>query len=100
MTTQDEPGDTSDVTPEEAAEIDRLIAGNVRAHRARLQLTQQELADQLDWSRKSYGALEAGARRVTVADAMALCAALKIDLAELLRGAPPEATQPLGLTQR
>jgi transcriptional regulator with XRE-family HTH domain len=97
MTTKDEPGQTSDVTPDEAAEIDRLIAANVRAYRARLQLTQQELADQLDWSRKVMGALEAGTRRVTVADAMLLCQALQIPLAELLRVASEDGLRALGL---
>jgi gluconate kinase len=40
----------------------------------------------------------AGTRRVTVADAVALCAALKIDLRELLRGAAPEVFQAFGMT--
>jgi transcriptional regulator with XRE-family HTH domain len=78
-------------------EVDQLVAANVRSARARLRMTQQELSDELDWARATVGALENGTRRVTLADALALCAALKLDLKELLRGAPAEALQTFGL---
>jgi transcriptional regulator with XRE-family HTH domain len=97
MTPDQWSGETADVTPEEAAEIDRVIAGNVRATRARLRMTQLELADALDWSRPAVGSLESGTRRTSVADAIALCHALKVDLSELLRGAEPDALRDLGL---
>jgi transcriptional regulator with XRE-family HTH domain len=80
-------------------EIDQLVAGNVRAARARRRITQETLADELGWSRPTVSTLEAGTRRVTLADAAALCAALDIDLAELLRGAPADVLQALGLEQ-
>ena len=79
-------------------EIDALIAANVRAARARLRLQQEDLADLMGWSRPTVSALEAGTRRITLADTVALCDALKLDLAELLRGAPNEVLQSLGLT--
>lgn len=78
-------------------EIDALIAGNVRAARARLKLRQEDLADDLGWSRPVVGTLEAGTRRVTLADAVALCAALKISLRELLQGAPADVFEALGI---
>lgn len=41
---------------------------------------------ELGWSRPVVGDLENGRRRVTVADVIALCRALDVDLLELLRG--------------
>jgi transcriptional regulator with XRE-family HTH domain len=82
------------VTPEE---IDQLIAGNVRAVRARLRMRQEDLADKMSWSRPTVTSLEAGTRRVTVSDAILLCQALEVDLAELLRSAPGDVTRTLRL---
>jgi transcriptional regulator with XRE-family HTH domain len=82
------------MTPEE---IDQLVAENVRAARARRRLRQEDLADEMGWSRPTVSALEAGTRRVTVADAAALCIALGIDLRELLRGADEDVVWALGL---
>ena len=82
------------VKPEE---LDALIAGNVRAARARLRLRQEDLADDMGWSRPTVSSVEAGSRRVTVADAVALCTALEITLRDLLQGAPPEVIQALGI---
>lgn len=78
-------------------ELDQLVAGNVRAARARQRLTQQELADELGWSRPVVGTLENGNRRVTLADAVALCEALNLSLRELLQGAPEEMFERLKL---
>jgi transcriptional regulator with XRE-family HTH domain len=69
------------VSPEE---IDILIAANVRAARARLRLRREDSADLMGWSRPTVSALEAGTRWITLADTVALCEALKLDLAELL----------------
>lgn len=74
-----------------------VVAANVRAQRARQRLTQQELADELGWSRPSLGLLENESRRVTLDDAAELCQALKIDLRELLSGAPTDVLQAFGL---
>lgn len=79
------------------SEVDAVIAGNVRATRARLQMQQQELADKLGWARPTVSALEAGTRRVTVADASLLCVALGIDLRELLRGVEGDVLRSFGL---
>jgi len=78
-------------------EIDQLVAENVRAARARRRLRQEDLADEMGLSRPTVSALEAGTRRVTLADAAALCVALGIDLRELLRGADEEVVRALGL---
>jgi transcriptional regulator with XRE-family HTH domain len=82
------------VTPEQ---IDALVASNVRALRARRRERQEDLAGELGWSRPTVGSLEAGTRRVTLADAVALCQALSVDLRELLRGADDETLHTLGL---
>ena len=78
-------------------DLDEIVAGNVRAHRARLRLTQQQLADELDWPRTSVMSLENQQRRVTLTDVADLCRVLKIDLAELLRGAERQVLKDLGL---
>jgi transcriptional regulator with XRE-family HTH domain len=82
----------------EPEDLDALIAGNVRAARARARMRQEDLADELGWSRPVIGTLEAGTRRVTLADAVLLCRALNITLNELLQGAPNEVFRSLGLT--
>lgn len=46
--------------------------------------------------RQSVSALEAGTRRVTVADAVALCKALEVDLHELLHGLDADDLRALG----
>jgi transcriptional regulator with XRE-family HTH domain len=84
----------ADVTQEE---LDQLVAGNVRAARARQRLTQQDLADELGWSRPVVGTLENGNRRVTLADALLLCQALNLSLRELLQGAPEDVIEGLRL---
>lgn len=88
-------GNVGRMTP---AEVDALIAENVRAARARRRITQQELADEVNWERPVVTRLEAGKRRVTVHDAYVLCAALEIDLPELLRGADADVLRSFGLT--
>lgn len=85
------------MTPDE---LDTLIAGNVRAQRARLKLRQEDLADELGWARQSVTYLETGRRRVSISDAVVLCRALQIDLQQLLAGAELEDMQTLGLDRR
>jgi transcriptional regulator with XRE-family HTH domain len=77
--------------------IDSLIAENVRAIRARRQWRQEDLAADLGWSRPVVGDLENGRRRVTMADMLALCDVLQVDLRELLRGLDEESLRILGL---
>jgi len=83
------------VTPEE---LDALIAGNVRAARARTRQRQEDLADEMGWPRATVTSLESGKRRITLADTVALCAALKVSLRDLLQGAPEDVLQALRLT--
>lgn len=81
-------------------EMDAVVAGNVRAQRARLQLRQEDLADEMGWSRPVVSAIESGSRRVTLADAVALCRVLEIDLRQLLAGVEPDVLQTLGIDRR
>ena len=97
MTGEARTGSIGAVKPEE---LDELIAGNVRARRARLRMTQEELADEMGWTRSMVTSLESKARRVTVADAWALCQALNISLAELLDGAPVDVFQAFKIDER
>lgn len=83
-----------------AGDVDALIAANVRAIRARRQERQEDLAAELGWSRPVVGDLEQGRRRVTVADVIALCRALSVDLHELLRGVDEDDLRVLGLDRR
>jgi transcriptional regulator with XRE-family HTH domain len=85
------------VTPEE---LDDLIAGNVRAARARLKLRQEDLADEIGWDRAIITRIEAGRRRLVLADIIALCGALQIDLRQLLAGVDVETLQKLGIDRR
>lgn len=70
--------------------LDAVVAGNVRALRARKRWRQADLAEALGWSRSVVAALEAGERRVTLADAAALCSAFDVGLPVLCLGIPTE----------
>lgn len=85
------------MTPDE---LDSLVAGNVRAARARLQLRQEDLADELGWDRATISRIEAGRRRIQLSDAIALCRGLRIDLRQLLAGADPDDLAELGIDRR
>lgn len=78
-------------------DLDKLIAGNVRAARARARLRQADLADDMGWNSAQVRHLESGSRRITLTDVVALCAALNISLRELLAGAPDDVFQALHL---
>lgn len=97
MTTGHQAGSMRTVNAEE---LDALVAGNVRAARARLKLRQEDLADDIGWSRPTVSSLEAGSRRVTLYDAVALCGALNIDLQQLLAGVDTDTMRTLGLDRR
>jgi len=85
------------VKPEE---LDSLIAENVRAWRARRQLRQEDIAAEIGWTRPIMSAIEAGKRRITVADAVALCRVLEITFLQLLEGAPADVIGLLGTDRR
>lgn len=97
MQSRDSDGRMRFVKPEE---INALIAGNVRAARARRRLRQEDLADDIGWARPTISDIEAGTRRITVADAIALCRALEIDMRELLAGVDQDVLQVLGIDRR
>jgi transcriptional regulator with XRE-family HTH domain len=85
------------VTPDE---LDDLVAANVRAARARANLRQEDLADELHWDRAIISRIEQGRRRIQLADAIALCEALGIELRQLLQGVPATTLRKLGLERR
>lgn len=85
------------MTPEE---LDQLIAANVRAARARLDLRQEDVADEIGWDRAIITRIEKGRRRLTLPDIIALCGALQIDLRQLLAGVDVETLQKLGIDRR
>jgi transcriptional regulator with XRE-family HTH domain len=77
--------------------IGDVVAANVRAERARLRLTQRQLAERLGWSVGTLADLEAGRRRPAVDDLPRLCAALDVTLIDLLNRADPQDMGRLGL---
>lgn len=81
-------------------DLDALVAGNVRAARARLKLRQIDLADDMGWAPSTVSAVEAGTRRITLADAIALCRALEMDLRQLLAGIETDDLNVLGIDRR
>jgi transcriptional regulator with XRE-family HTH domain len=82
------------MTPEE---LDVLVAANIRAARARLDIRQEDVADEMGWSRTTMSTVEAGTRRLSLADAVGLCRVLQIGLRELLQGAPDDVISSLRL---
>ena len=77
-----------------------VVAAAVRAERARLRLTQQQLAERLDWSANTVADLETGRRRAQVGDLPALCESLGITLATLIDRADADDLRRLGLQPR
>lgn len=81
------------------AELAELLGRNVRGLRNQRGLRQEELAEQLGWSRPKLTELEQGKKpRLTFMDIIALCGELGVSLATLLQGAAgAEARQILGV---
>lgn len=77
--------------------IGDVVAANVRAERARMRLTQRQLAERLGWSVGTLADLEAGRRRPAVDDLPRLCEALGVTLLDLLNRADPQDLGRLGL---
>jgi transcriptional regulator with XRE-family HTH domain len=77
--------------------IGDVVSANVRAERARLRLTQRQLAERLGWSVGTLSDLEAGRRRPAVDDLPWLCEALGVTLVDLLSRANPDDLRRLGL---
>jgi UDP-N-acetylglucosamine 1-carboxyvinyltransferase len=74
-----------------------LVAANVRAERARLGWTQQQLADLLGTSQTTVSQVERGRRALDLDDVLALCAALQVPAQSLLVGADEGHLQVPGL---
>lgn len=69
------------------ADLQHVVADNLRGHRSRRRMRQIDLAGVLHISQPALSALEAGSRDITLTEALIICRTLDITLAELLRGA-------------
>jgi transcriptional regulator with XRE-family HTH domain len=85
------------VTREPVEGLSQVIAQNARSLRARLRLRQVDVAERAGISRAMLSSIESERRRVTLDDALALCAGLGVDLPALLEGADPGDRQTLGI---
>ena len=70
---------------------------NCRAERVRRNLTQEELADRIGWSRSKVADLENGRTALRADELAPICRALGVTLARLAEGADPEDLAALGL---
>jgi transcriptional regulator with XRE-family HTH domain len=80
--------------------INDVFARNMRAERARLQLTQSEVAERLGWSQGTQSAVELGRRPILLDDVPVICRALGVGLDDMLRGADPEDLELFGARRR
>lgn len=69
------------------AEIREALAAEIRAARARKDITQSELADRAGISRATIARLEAGTRSADVVQLLAIADALDVDAGALLDAA-------------
>jgi transcriptional regulator with XRE-family HTH domain len=69
------------------ADVGDIVAANVRAERSRRRWTQDQLAELLGWSRPTVSAVEAGKRKLLVAELPDLCRVFDVPLSRLLIGA-------------
>lgn len=74
-----------------------ILARNVRAERSRRRWRQADLAGALGWSPTKVADVEAGRRRLDIAQIIELCRALGVPLVKLLDGADPGDLEALGL---
>jgi transcriptional regulator with XRE-family HTH domain len=81
-------------------DIGDVVASNLRAERGRRRWTQEQLAAQLGWSRPTVTAIEAGRRKLLIAEMPALCRVFDVPLARLLIGADPADLAALRLPER
>jgi DNA-binding XRE family transcriptional regulator len=79
------------------ASLRLAIRRGVIAERGRLELTQQQLADKIGWTRRIVGQIETGERSVRGEELADLCRALEVDLSRLLIAADIEDRRALGL---
>jgi transcriptional regulator with XRE-family HTH domain len=79
------------------ADLRTVIAGNIRAQRARLNLRQADIGEALHLGQSAMSALELGHRDVTLPELLIICRVMEIPLATLLRDADPDDMRILGL---
>jgi transcriptional regulator with XRE-family HTH domain len=79
------------------ADLRSVIAGNIRAQRARLKLRQADVGDPLHLGQSAMSALELGHRDVTMPELLIICRVFGVPLTTLLRDADPEDMRTLGL---
>lgn len=80
-----------------SASLNAALVKAIKAERARMELTQSELAERLGWSRQTVNKIEAGERMVLVHELSDLCAALEVTFAQLMIKADPRDKRNLGL---
>jgi len=73
------------------------LARAIRAERVRRDMTQAVLADRMQWSRATVGAIENLERQVYAHELVELCDVLGVTLDQLLAHAPAEDRRKLGL---
>ena len=78
-------------------DLRRVLALAVSAERTRADLTQDQLADRLGWTRSVVSKIEGGSRTIGAHELPAICGALGIDLARLMLDADPEDRARLGI---
>lgn len=74
-----------------------VVARNIRAERSRRLWKQADLAERLGWSQSSVSAVEIGQRAINLSELPAICRALDVTMADLVRGADEEDLRALGL---
>ncbi len=79
------------------ADLRAVIAGNIRAGRARARLRQVDLGNELELSQSAMSMLEAGQRDITLPEALTICRLFGTPLATLIEGADSEDLKVLGL---
>lgn len=79
------------------ADLRDVVAGNIRAERARTKLRQMDLGAALHLSQPSMSDLENGRREITLSEALIICRELGVPLSTLTRGADPADLGTLGL---
>ncbi|WP_307213556.1 helix-turn-helix domain-containing protein [Microbacterium testaceum] len=75
-------------------ELQRTLGRNLRAHRQRLGLSQEQFAERLGYHRTYIGGIEQGIRNLSLQSVESLADELGIDCLQLLRSTQPEDEPP------
>lgn len=70
-------------------DLQRTVGRNLRSHRQKLGLSQEQFAERLGYHRTYIGGIEQGLRNLSLRSIERLAADLKLDPCELLREQPP-----------